>query len=169
MPAWSASDDLPVTMPDELIAELVQAREAFLNEVDRIEPASLTTPGLVADWSGRELIAHVGYWAGHATEVIHAAETGRLDEAGAGDPATDEVNATVARIARDTPLATVRQREAGSVEALLERLRTIDPALLTERLPDGTTLERAIREDGSEHYLEHAEALRAALGGGAHG
>ena len=158
-----------MTTPAELAAELVEARDAFLRELDRVEPASLTTPGLVNEWSGRELVAHVGYWAGHATEIIHAVETDREDEAGAERLPTDEVNATVARIARDTPLATVRKREAASVEALLERLRALDPSLLEVRLPDGASLAQGIREDGSDHYREHADQLRQALDGGARG
>ncbi len=158
-----------MTTPAELAAELVEAREAFQRELDRVEPASLTTPGLVDEWSGRELVAHVGYWAGHATEIIHAVETDRADEAGADELPTDELNATVARIARDTPLATVRKREAASVEALLERLRTLDATLLDVRLPDGASLAQGIREDGADHYREHAAALRDALDGGARG
>jgi Mycothiol maleylpyruvate isomerase N-terminal domain len=155
--------------PDELAAELIAAREAFHRELARVDPGSLTTPGLVDPWSGRELVAHVGYWAGHATELIHAVETGRAQESVADEPPIDEINATVARVARETPMATVAKREAASVEALLERLRVMDPALLDGRLPDGTTLEQGIREDGADHYREHAEALRTALEGGARG
>jgi hypothetical protein len=155
--------------PAELAAELVAARETFLRELERIDPGSLTTPGLVGEWSGRDLVAHVGYWAGHATEIIHAVESGRADDVGAGEPPTDEVNETVARIARTTPLATVRKREAASAEALLERLRALDPALLAVRLADDASLAEGIREDGADHYREHADALRLALDGGARG
>ena len=123
----------------------------------------MTTPGLVGEWSGRELIAHVGYWAGHATEVIHLFEQGRIEEDDLGGQTVDEVNETVARIARDTPLATVRKREAASVEALVERLRTLDEGLLAQLLPDGATLEQGIREDASDHYREHARELQTAL------
>lgn len=158
-----------MTTPAELAADLIEARDAFHRELGRVDPGSLTTPGLVGDWSGRELVAHVGYWAGHATEIIHAVESGRAEEAGVDEPATDEVNATVARIARDTPMATVAKRETASVDALLERLRVLDPALLEVPLPDGATLLQGIREDGSDHYREHADALRAALDGGARG
>ena len=63
-----------------LIDELMAARQDLLGALDRVSPASMTTPGLVGDWSGRELIAHVGYWAGHAVEAIHAVEEGRADE-----------------------------------------------------------------------------------------
>src|ERR671915_1929016 len=132
-----------------LIAELQEERARFYSTLSAVRPESMTTPGLVGEWSARELIAHLGYWAGHATEVIHLSEAGRIEEDDLGGQTVDEINATVARIAGDTPLATVRKREAASVEALVERLRTLDPSQFAEVLPDGATLEQGIREDAS--------------------
>lgn len=149
-----------------LVDELTGARSSLMELLDRVAPGSMTTPGLVGEWSGRELIAHLGYWAGNTVEVIHSVEEGRADEVGEGKPPTDEVNDTVARVARDTDLATVRTREAASIEALLDRLRRMDSSLLGVVLPGGATLEAAIREDGPEHYREHADDLRRSLEGG---
>ncbi len=153
----------PVPETERLVADLQRERDAFFELLTRVAPESMTTPGLVGDWSGRDLIAHVGYWVGNAVEVIHEVEQGRVDEVGAGKPPTDEVNETVARIARQTALETVRKREAASAEALVDRLSSLDPTLLALTLPDGATLAEGIREDGSDHYREHTEALRAAL------
>jgi hypothetical protein len=155
--------------PAELTGELRAERDAFFAALEAVAPESLTTPGLVGEWSGRDLIAHVGYWVGHATELIHRAELGRTEPDDLGERAVDEINATVARVARETPLDTVRRREAASVEALAGRLAQIDPVLLEVVLPDGASLARGIREDGAEHYREHADELRAALSGGARG
>jgi hypothetical protein len=154
----------PMQSTQPLLDDLEAARRELFAALDAVEAGSLTTPGLVGEWSGRELIAHLGYWAGHAVDVIHAVEEGRADEVGIDRPPVDEVNATVARVARGTDLAAVRKREAASVEALVERLRRMDPGLLSVLLPDGATLERGIREDGPDHYREHAEALRRTLG-----
>ena len=143
-----------------LADELSTARADFLAALDAVDPAS---PAVVGEWSARELVAHLGYWAGHAVDVIHAVETGRADEVGVGEPSVDDTNATVARVARQTDLATVRKREAASAQVLLERLATIDPALLAVLLPDGATLAQGIREDGAEHYREHTDDLRWAL------
>ena len=148
---------------DRLVEELRDERDAFFRALDAVAPESMTTPGLVGEWSGRDLVAHLGYWAGHATEVIHAVEQGRIDEVGVGEPPVDDVNATVARVSRSTELATVRRREVASVDALVERLLLLEPALLGERLPDGATLEEGIREDGAAHYREHTEELRKVL------
>jgi hypothetical protein len=155
--------------PAELAAELTEARGEFLRELARVEPSSLTTPGLIGEWSGREIVAHLGYWAGHATEAIHGVTMGRMDELDAEGLDVDEINETVARVARQTDIATVRRREEASVEALIERLRQLDASVLGLELPDGDTLEESIRADGPSHYREHAEALRTALDGGARG
>lgn len=152
-----------------LIDDLTAARRHLLEVLERVSPASLTTAGLVGEWSARELIAHLGYWAGNVVEKVHAVEEGRAHEVGEGGSSTEEVNATVARVARGTDLATVRKREAASFEALLERLRRVEPSLLPTRLPDGATLEQAIIEDGAEHYREHAEDLRRILSEGGRG
>jgi len=147
----------------DLADELTRERAAFLDALSSVASESMTTPGLVGEWSARELIAHLGYWAGHATEAIHAVEQGRADELDPGGLDVEAINRTVARVARSTELATVRRREAASVEALVERLRAMDPALLDTVLPDGDTLADAIREDGPGHYFEHAAELRRTL------
>lgn len=156
----------PMQSTQPLIDDLEAARGELFAALDAVEASSLTTPGLVGEWSGRELIAHLGYWAGHAVDVIHAVEDGRSDEVGIDRPPVDEINATVARVARNTDLGAVRKREAASVEALVERLRRMEPSLLRTGLPHhDLTLEGAIREDGPDHYREHADELRRTLGG----
>jgi hypothetical protein len=145
---------------DALVADLNRERDAFFAALSAVSPESMTTPGLVGEWSAREIIAHLGYWAGHATEAIHAVEMGRIEP---DEPDTDAFYETVTRVARSTDLATVRRREAASVEALVDRLKALDPELLATELPEGDTLEEAVRGDGPEHYREHAEQLRDVL------
>jgi len=143
-----------------LANELTSARADFLAALETVDP---TAPRVVGEWSARELVAHLGYWVGHAVEVIHAVETGRAAEVGVDEPSVDERNETVARVARQTDLVTAQKREAASVQALLDRLAVIDQSLLSQSLPDGATLAQGIREDGSEHYREHTADLRATV------
>jgi SHS2 domain-containing protein len=144
-----------------LVEELLAARQEFLAALADVEPSLLTAPGLVGEWSARELIAHLGYWTGHAAEAVHQAELDKVNEFGDDEHDVDERNAIVARVAAETDLATVRQREEAAFNALVERLRRADPAWLDERVSYGDTLERVIQDDGPEHYREHALDLRA--------
>jgi mycothiol maleylpyruvate isomerase-like protein len=151
---------------DALLAELLEERRLFDGALAAADPALLTAPGLLGEWSARELIAHMGYWAGHAAEAIHHAAQGRLADFEAGEiPSVDERNSIVARVAAETDLPTVRQREQAAFDALVDAMRNADDAWLPERTGDGTTLERLLREDGPEHYNEHTAHLRAWFGG----
>jgi hypothetical protein len=144
-----------------LVAELESAREEFMSALSDVEPDLLLAPGLVGEWSGRELIAHIGYWIGHAGEALHAAEQGRLAKFGEDELDVDERNAVVARVAGETDVGTVRKREEAAFEAMLTRLKRVDPANLDDKVSYGDTLERVIADDGAEHYREHALDLRA--------
>jgi hypothetical protein len=161
------SSDPAATTPESIVADLIEARGSFQAAVADVDPALLEAPGMVGTWSAKELIAHLGYWCGHATEAIHMAEQGRLPDFEPEGPQVEERNATVARVARETDLATVQARETAAAETLIERLRTTDPTLLLERDAGGDTLESALRDDGPDHYREHVADLRAWFSGAA--
>ncbi|MDQ2934931.1 MAG: maleylpyruvate isomerase N-terminal domain-containing protein [Chloroflexota bacterium] len=146
---------------DALVAELAEGRAAFRAALDDVDPALLTTPGLVGEWSARELVAHLGYWDGHAADALHAAEDGRTAEFDAEGLDVEARNATVARVAAASDFETVRSREEASFEALLDRLRDADPSWLFQRTASGDTVEQVVREDGADHYREHAADIRA--------
>ena len=144
-----------------LVAELEAARGEFTAALAEVEPDLLLAPGLVGEWSARELIAHIGYWTGLAAEALHSAEQGRLADFGEDELDVDERNEVVARVAAETDLATVRQREEAAYAAMLTRLKRVDPAVLDDKVSYGDSLERVIQDDGAEHYREHALDLRA--------
>jgi hypothetical protein len=148
-----------------LLDELVQTRREFLAALDDVDPALLTAPGLVGEWSARELLAHLGYWVGHAAEAIHHAAQGRTHEFGEDELDVDQRNAIVARVAAETDLATVRRREEAAYQALVDGLERLDPAWLDERASYGDSVEQIIRDDGSDHYREHTLDLRAWFSG----
>jgi hypothetical protein len=132
-----------------------------------MDPQLLTAPGLAGEWSARELIAHIGYWAGHAAEALHHAEQGRTEDFGSDEMDVDERNAVVTRVASQTELATVRQREQASFETLVTAVERADPAWLDERVAYGDSLEQVIRDDGADHYREHTAEIRAWFAGAA--
>ena len=140
---------------DAILADLAAARTAFLGALDAIDPALMTAPGLVGDWSARELLGHLGYWSGHAAEAIHRAELDDLGAFGIDELSVDERNEVVARVAAESTMRVVRQREAAAYEALVERLTSVDPDWLDERDADGDSLRDILDYDGASHYREH--------------
>ncbi len=153
-----------IVSPADLVMEAEAARLEFLQAVSKLPPALRDAPKLVGDWGLREIVAHAGYWVGTVGEALHAAEQGRA----AGLPHIDDVeerNAVVARVARETDLATVTNREVAAFEAFIDRLRRADPAWLGVRIASGHTIEHIVRKDGIDHYREHAADLRKVRGG----
>jgi hypothetical protein len=159
--------ELPPASARAILAELVAERDAFLAALADMEPSLLTTPGLAGEWSARELLAHLGYWCGHAAEALHRAAQGTLHEFGSDDPDfdVDAVNETVARVARETDLASVRLREEAAYGALVERLETAEDGWLLDTTGYRETLEQVLREDGPEHYHEHTLDIRSWFSG----
>jgi hypothetical protein len=155
-----------LTRAQALALELVAERDAFFAALDDVEPELLTVPGLVGEWSARELVAHMGYWAGHAAEALHHAEEGRAGEFDVDPPTADERNAKVAEVAASTDFRTVRTREQASVDALLDRLRRAEDAWLDLSVSYGDPIEQILREDGPDHYREHTIDVRAWWAGG---
>lgn len=153
-------------IPQQRAADLAAAREEFLAALAMLDARRLNAPALVGAWGLRELIAHLGYWAGHAAEALHYAEQRRTDEFGEAELDVEERNELVARVARETDLATASAREQAAHAALLDRVKRMDPAWLEERVGYGDTLDQVIRDDGSDHYRGHAAELRELMEAG---
>ncbi len=147
---------------DQLRTELDAARDELSAALEAADPALHTVPGLVGEWSARELVAHLAHWADWASTCLEAAAAnGTLDGLGSDDWDVDGQNATVAAEAAGAPMSAVRDREAESYERLTERLAALDPALLALPAPWGGTLDTIVVENGPGHYAEHAEHVRA--------
>ena len=152
-----------ISSPADLATAARAARTEFLDAVASLAPAQRNATRLVGDWGLREIVAHVGYWVGTVGEALHAAEQGRAEALPHIDD-VDERNAVVARVARESDLATVTKREAAAFEAFIDRLGAGDPEWLGRRIASGQTIEHIVQEDGIDHYREHAADLRKAGG-----
>ncbi len=151
----------PPAKVQALLDDLAAARNEFLAAIGDVDLNLRLTPGLVADWSARDLVAHMGYWAGHAAEALHRAEQDELDAFGKDELTVDERNDVVTRVAAETDWATATKREQGAYDAFVERLKRVDPDRLGQRDADGDTLEEIIAFDGVDHYREHIVDIRA--------
>lgn len=150
----------------ELALQAEAARRAFLDALGALTPAQRDASRLVGEWGVREIIAHLGYWTGNVTEALHHAEQGRAHEFGVQDSEVDDRNDIVARVARETDMATASKREEAAFNAMLERLRRADQDWFQLTLASGETIGHLVREDGVDHYRDHAADLRKVGGEG---
>ena len=149
---------------DALLAELDAERTAFADLLETVDAELATAPGVVDDWSVRDLVVHLAFWCEHATEAIALAVAGRGAEFAYASGDTDRMNADLITKSRRTSPGAAVDREARAYEAFSRALASLDPALLGLRLGNGDTVEEVIRYDGPEHYREHTEHLRAWFG-----
>ncbi len=148
-------------MDDRLVAALDAARDDFLDALEAVDADLITVPGVMEEWSVRDLVVHVAAWAEHAAAALELASTGRGAEFAYSTEDTDAMNARLLTDARATAPAEALAREQAAFDALRARVVALDPALLDLRLGNGDRVEDVIRYDGPDHYGEHAEHLRA--------
>jgi hypothetical protein len=155
-----------VTRVDQLLGELDAQRAAFLEALDAVDPALLTAPGLVAEWSARDLVVHVAFWCEHGADALSLAAKGRGHDFAYDKGDTDAMNARLADEASSVSPAAAREREEEAFLAFRSAIQALDPEILDLRLGNGDTVAEVINYDGPEHYEEHAAHIRAWFGAG---
>jgi hypothetical protein len=155
-----------VTRVDQLLGELDAQRAAFLEALDAVEPELVTAPGLVGEWSVRDLLVHIAFWCEHGADALALATGGRGAEFDYRHDQTDAMNAALAAEAADLPPPEARLREEEAFLAFRGAVQALDPEILDLRLGNGDTVAEVINYDGPEHYEEHAADIRAWFGGG---
>ena len=148
----------------DLLAELASEHDAFGTALEAVDLDLVTAPGVVEDWSVRDLVVHVAFWAEHAAEAIRLVATDRGDTFNYDTAETDAMNARLLVESRLITPAAALDREGHAFENLVTALGGLDPALLDLKLGNGDTVAEVIRYDGPDHYREHTAHLLAWFG-----
>ena len=153
-----------MTRIEDLGRELEAEHAAFVTALESVDLELVTAPGVLENWSVRDLVVHVAFWAQHAKEALSLASAGQGAAFAYDTTQTDAMNARLLEEARHTSPQAAVERESRAFEAFGAAVAALDPALLDLRLGNGDTVEEVIRYDGSDHYREHTEHLRAWFG-----
>lgn len=151
-------------MAEDLLAALDAARDEFLAALDEVDRDLVTVPGVVGEWSVRDLVVHVAAWAEHAAAALDLASAGRGSEFAYSTGDTDAMNEKILADGRSTSPAAALAREESAFTALRDRVSVLDSSLLDLRLGNGDTVAEVIRYDGPDHYAEHTAHLREWFG-----
>jgi hypothetical protein len=151
-------------MPDELLAELDARHDELLDALAEVDAELATVPGVLEDWSVRDLVVHVAWWSQHGADAVALAQDGLGDQFGYTTDQTDALNARILDGARSTSPADALRLEDSAFAVFRERVAGLDRALLALKLGNGDTVEEVIRYDGPAHYAEHTAHLRAWFG-----
>ena len=150
---------------DRLVNELQDAREAFVGAVADVDPDLFTAPGLVGDWSARDLVAHVAFWSDHGADALELAASAKGGDFDYDSSQTDAINEEVFAGASTLTPMEAYEREQVAFERFRDVLSELDPALLDLTLGNGDAVEKVVRYDGPDHYAEHTKHVRAWFNG----
>jgi len=149
---------------DALLAELDAAREVFHELLARVDVEIVAVPGVMEDWSVRDIVYHLAVWCDHGSEALGLAATGRGAEFAYSSGDTDAMNERFLAEGRGVSPNEVLRREERAFATFRNEIAGLDPELVSQRLGNGDTVEEVIVYDGPEHYTEHADHLRAWFG-----
>ena len=147
-----------------LLRDLDAAREAFLAVLEDVDLELATVPGVMEDWSVRDLVYHVAVWCEHGSEAIDLAAHGRADSFSYSPADTDAMNARFLTDGRTVSPVDALAREEAAFEGFRARLAGLDEALLGLELGNGDRVEEVVVYDGAAHYDEHTAHLRSWFG-----
>ena len=150
---------------DELLDALEDEREKFLDAIDGLSDEELIEPGVVGEWSVKDIIFHICMWEADLINLLWQLSQGeKPSTAYFTNSSVDETNAAWQEISKtrslDQTLAdfeAVRKQTCRKVRAIPEK-DLIDPARY-EWL-EGSPLWEWIAGDSFEHEIEHSAQIR---------
>lgn len=150
-----------MSQSDKRISRLLKTLDAAWTEFHAsyagLRDEQLLEPGVIDDWSVRDVIAHVSWWEEEALKhmplILDGGQPARYSVTYGG---IDAFNALKAQEWRDLSLADVRQR----ADETHRRLVAYIESLPTEQLIGDSRLRRRLRLDTYGHYPLHTRAIR---------
>ena len=146
---------------DALLADLDAAHDGFHDVLATVDADLAIVPGVMEDWSVRDIVFHLAVWCEHGSRALALATAGRGDEFSYSTGDTDAMNARFLEEGRTVSSVDALRREEDAFGAFRERVAGLDPSLVGHRLGNGDMVEEVIIYDGPQHYDEHTGHLRA--------
>jgi len=150
--------------------QLEEGWEAIRGVVGSLSDSEILQPGVVEEWSVKDLLGHMAFWAHKAAGDLELARSGRANEievpfipnaeGSGGQNVTDDWNARESAARKGKSPEAVKQEWKDSFEAARAALRAT-PAEVFDQEVQGWSMLVRFREDTYNHHKEHAEQIRA--------
>lgn len=133
--------------------------------LSQIDETQMTQPGVVGEWSVKDIVAHVTWFE---REMVGMLQARALIGSELWDLSQDERNAVVFEQNRHRPLRDVLAEARQVYEQLLEGLPSLSEEELTDagrfrEMPAEWLPWKIIADNTYEHYRAHAPSIRAWL------
>jgi hypothetical protein len=156
------------TTKDELLKTLRNERAELEAMIDALPSQKMTQPGVIEDWSVKDLIAHFMLWEGwilDKCQQLLLTGTVTLDERDTRP--TDEMNALHYEANLERSVDDIRYQERAIFEEILGVVEAFDEQQLFEpnhySFPRGFALADEIKNETYRHYRAHSDDLKRGI------
>jgi hypothetical protein len=133
-----------------LLERIEEAWRELFAALDDVPEDRMSDPGVIGDWSLKDLFGHLAFWDEHAVAEIERALAGLPRE----DNAWQQMNETDHAARRDRTLPEQRSAMHQAHAALVERLESVAGI-------EAARIDEAIRVDTYEHYQDHRKDIQS--------
>jgi hypothetical protein len=142
---------------DQLLQRLERGWSALTDAYAGLSDAQLTAPGVVGDWSVKDILAHVTTWEQEALTHLPTISAGGRPPKYVSYGGLDAFNAQTSERKRALALAEVLSQLHATHRQLLDYIASVpDELFVTD-----TRFRHRLRLDTYSHYPLHAEMIRA--------
>lgn len=148
----------------EILKALTESRQNFLAAINGISEADMSQPGVVGEWSVKDILVHLTRWEAELVKLLWQAAQGvKPTTIHFSGIKVDETNQRWFEESRSRPLALALQDFHGVRKQTIRRVKDIPEKSLSDpgvfSWLDGHPLWEWIAGDTFEHESEHAEDI----------
>src|SRR5215469_6106343 len=140
----------------QLLKQLEKAWKTLEESYAGLSDSQLTEPGVMDNWSVKDILAHVTTWEEEALKYLPLILTGGKPPRYIRYGGIDAFNAQMAEQKRGLSLSGVQRQLNETHRRLLDYLQSVPE----EHIARETRFRRRLRLDTYSHYPEHAKAIR---------
>src|SRR5438477_611804 len=140
----------------QLLKQLEKAWTAIKESYDGLSDSQLTEPGVVGDWSVKDILAHVTTWEEEALKYLPLILTGGKPPRYIQFGGIDAFNAQMTEQKRSLALSEVLRQLDETHRRLIDYLQNVPEEHFTRETP----FRHRLRLDAYSHYPQHARAIR---------
>ncbi|MBI4772319.1 MAG: ClbS/DfsB family four-helix bundle protein [Chloroflexi bacterium] len=148
---------------DEILAALQDSRAQMEATLAGLTAAQMIDPGVVGDWSVKDLLSHLTAWEAELVTALAKAKRGQTPKlSGWTDSEVDALNAKWYKENKNRPLERVLAHFRGVRQQTLRQVEALGEEELAEPKPwlKNRRLFEYIKGDTFEHEAEHAAHIR---------
>ena len=150
----------------EIVTNLSQSRENFLELIEDIPEGQLEVPGVIDSWSVKDVLVHLTLWEAELVKLLWQLEQGsKPTTAHFGPESVDEINKRWFEANQKRALQLVLQDFGGVRRQTIRRVEALPEKILNDpqAFPwlEDEPLWKWIAEDSYGHEAEHEAQIRA--------